>query len=147
MTPRMAIGTVDAAEFFVTATILVAFIGTLGLASFTIAVSGLLIGGVLAAPFGAYLTRRIAPKLLLTLVISPCVIRTVKWLATVLSVLHLTKPVFHSRWLTALLTSLLVIRFLSLLLVLKSSSWWKALQRMVRKIRKLLLLVMLLAAL
>jgi len=68
MTPRMAIGTVDAAEFFVTATILVAFIGTLGLASFTIAVSGLLIGGVLAAPFGAYLTRRIAPKLLLTLV-------------------------------------------------------------------------------
>jgi len=68
MTPRMAIGTADAAEFFVTVTVLVAFIGVLDLASFTTAASGLLIGGVLAAPIGAYLTRRIPPRLLLTLV-------------------------------------------------------------------------------
>ncbi|MGE4322617.1 MAG: sulfite exporter TauE/SafE family protein [Sphingobium sp.] len=59
MTPRMAIGTVNAAEFFVTVTVLSALIGSLGLQSFTIAASGLLIGGIAAAPLGAWLTRRI----------------------------------------------------------------------------------------
>jgi uncharacterized membrane protein YfcA len=68
MTPRMAIGTANAAEFFVTVTVLAAFIGTLGLESFTIAASGLLIGGLVAAPLGAWLTRRIAPRLLMQLV-------------------------------------------------------------------------------
>jgi uncharacterized membrane protein YfcA len=68
MTPRMAIGTVDAAKFFVTVTLLSAFISTLGLAAFTLAVSGLLIGGVVAAPFGAWLASRILPKPLMQLV-------------------------------------------------------------------------------
>lgn len=68
MTPRMVIGTVNAAEFFVTVTILAAFIGTLGLQSFTMAASGLLIGGIVAAPFGAWLTRRIPSKPLIQLV-------------------------------------------------------------------------------
>jgi len=68
MTPRMAIGTVNAAEFFVTVTVLAAFIGTLGMASFTLAASGLLIGGVVAAPLSAWLTGRLSPKLLLQLV-------------------------------------------------------------------------------
>lgn len=43
MTPRVAIGTVNAAGFFVTVTVLAAFIGTLSLASFTLAASGLLV--------------------------------------------------------------------------------------------------------
>lgn len=60
MTPRMAVGTVNAAEFFVTVTVLSAFIGTLGLQSFALAASGLLIGGVVAAPLGALVTRRAA---------------------------------------------------------------------------------------
>lgn len=68
MTPRMAIGTVNAAEFFVTVTVLSAFVGALGLAAFTTAASGLLIGGVIAAPIGAWLTGRIAPRRLLMLV-------------------------------------------------------------------------------
>ncbi|AXB76040.1 sulfite exporter TauE/SafE family protein [Novosphingobium sp. P6W] len=58
MTPRMAVGTVNAAEFFVSVTVLSAFIGSLGLQSFALAASGLLIGGVVAAPLGALVTRR-----------------------------------------------------------------------------------------
>lgn len=67
-TPRTAIGTANAAEFFVTVTVLVAFIGELGLQSITIAASGLLIGGVVASPLGAYLTKRIPPKPLIKMV-------------------------------------------------------------------------------
>ncbi|MBB4631858.1 sulfite exporter TauE/SafE family protein [Sphingosinicella soli] len=65
MTPRMAIGTVNAAEFFVAVTVLSAFIGTLGLAAFTIATTGLLVGAIVGAPLGAWLTGRIAPRQLL----------------------------------------------------------------------------------
>lgn len=68
MTPRMAIGTANAAEFFVTVMVLATFIGMLGPDAFTIAASGLLIGGVLAAPIGAWLTRRVAADVLLMLV-------------------------------------------------------------------------------
>jgi len=64
-TPRVAVGTTDAAEFFVTVTTLAAFIGTLGLASFTIATSGLLLGSVVAAPLGAYLAKRLPPRFLI----------------------------------------------------------------------------------
>lgn len=60
--PRSVIGTVNAAEFFVTITVLAAFIGTLGPASFTVAAVGLLIGGVTAAPLGALLVARVASK-------------------------------------------------------------------------------------
>ena len=61
-TPRTAIGTVDAAEFFVTVTMLGAFLGTIGPGHFTTAAAGLLIGGAVAAPIGAFLVRRINPK-------------------------------------------------------------------------------------
>ncbi len=68
MTPRTAIGTVNAAKFFITVTVLSAFIGTLGLASLTFAASGLLIGGIAAAPVGVWLTSCISPKPLMQLV-------------------------------------------------------------------------------
>ena len=68
MTPRMAIGTVNAAEFFITVTVLALFIGQLGLEDATIAIAGLLIGGIVAAPLGAWLTRRLAPTVLLRMV-------------------------------------------------------------------------------
>ena len=66
--PRRTIGTVNTAEFFLTVTISATFIAALGWEAFTIATIGLLIGGVLAAPFGAMFAKRINPDLLLTFV-------------------------------------------------------------------------------
>jgi uncharacterized protein len=66
--PRTTIGTVNTAEFFLTASISIAFIANLGFAAFTLATIGLLIGGLAAAPFGAMLARRIPARTLMTLV-------------------------------------------------------------------------------
>jgi uncharacterized membrane protein YfcA len=66
--PRITIGTVNTAEFFVTATISATFITQLGLEAFTVATIGLLIGGVIAAPLGARLARRVEPKTLMLMV-------------------------------------------------------------------------------
>lgn len=66
--PRQVIGTVSTAEFFLTVTISATFLVTLGLEAFTVAMTGLLIGGVLAAPFGALLAKRVPAKQLLILV-------------------------------------------------------------------------------
>jgi uncharacterized protein len=66
--PRKTIGTVNTSEFLVTLTSALTFIAALGLAAFTVATVGLLIGGILAAPVGAWLVKRIAPKPLLVLV-------------------------------------------------------------------------------
>jgi uncharacterized membrane protein YfcA len=66
--PRRTIGTVNTAEFFLTATISLTFVATLGLQAFTIAAVGLIIGGLLAAPIGALLVKRIPAKRLLTMV-------------------------------------------------------------------------------
>jgi uncharacterized protein len=66
--PRMTIGTVNTAEFFVTATISATFITQLGWEAFTLATVGLLIGGVLAAPLGALLAKRVNPKRLMLMV-------------------------------------------------------------------------------
>src|SRR6476661_4883874 len=60
--PRMTIGTVNTAEFFLTATISATFMTQLGWEAFTLATVGLLIGGVLAAPLGAMLAKRVEPK-------------------------------------------------------------------------------------
>jgi uncharacterized membrane protein YfcA len=66
--PRKTIGTVNTAEFFLTVTISATFIATLGWRAFTVYTLGLLIGGVVAAPFGAWIAKRINPDLLLTFV-------------------------------------------------------------------------------
>jgi len=66
--PRRTIGTVNTTEFVVTATISATFIATLGWAVFTVATVGLLIGGVLAAPIGALVAKRVKPKVLLVFV-------------------------------------------------------------------------------
>jgi hypothetical protein len=66
--PRKTIGTVNTAEFLVTVTSALTFIAALGLAAFTIATLGLLIGGVLAAPLGAWLVKRVPAKPLLVAV-------------------------------------------------------------------------------
>ena len=66
--PRKVIGTVNSAEFLFTLSISIAFIATLGLAAFTLITVGLIIGGVIAAPFGALLASRVRPRLLLLVV-------------------------------------------------------------------------------
>ena len=66
--PRRTIGTVNAAEFVLTVSISATFIAALGWAAFTTATLGLLIGGVLAAPLGAWAAKKAPPKVLLVFV-------------------------------------------------------------------------------
>ena len=66
-TPRYAIGSVNCAEFFVTATISATFIFTIGLELWPI-IAGLILGGALAAPFAAYVIQRMPDRPLMILV-------------------------------------------------------------------------------
>jgi uncharacterized membrane protein YfcA len=66
--PRRTIGTVNTAEFLVTASASATFIASLGIQAFSVATLGLLIGGVTAAPIAAVVARRARPKLLLIMV-------------------------------------------------------------------------------
>lgn len=66
--PRRVVGTVNSVEFFLTLTVSATFIANLGLRDFAAATVGLLIGGVLAAPFGAVMAKRIPIKTMLILV-------------------------------------------------------------------------------
>jgi uncharacterized protein len=65
--PRYTIGSVNTAEFFVTITISITFFSTIGLELWPI-ILGLIIGGALAAPLGAYFARRIPDRPLMILV-------------------------------------------------------------------------------
>ena len=67
-TPRTTIGTVNTVEFFLTVSISATFLIHLGLEAFTTAVAGLLIGGIVAAPFGAMFAKHIPARTLLILV-------------------------------------------------------------------------------
>lgn len=66
-TPRYAIGTVNLAEFFVTLTISATFFLTVGLSLWPI-ITGLILGGVIAAPFAALATKHIPDKVLMLIV-------------------------------------------------------------------------------
>jgi uncharacterized protein len=66
--PRTTIGTVNTAEFFLTTTISATFIITIGIEAFSIAAVGLILGGLMAAPLGAILVKRISSQRLLLLV-------------------------------------------------------------------------------
>ena len=66
-TPRYAIGSVNLAEFFVTVVISATFFLTVGLSLWPI-IAGLIIGGVIAAPFAAFATKHIPDKVLMLLV-------------------------------------------------------------------------------
>jgi uncharacterized membrane protein YfcA len=65
--PRIAIGSVNAAEFFVTVVISATFLVTSGLSLWPI-MAGLLVGGVLAAPIAARITKRLPEKPLMIMV-------------------------------------------------------------------------------
>lgn len=64
---RLTVGTVAAVEFFVTLTASLVFLLTLGLGHWEI-ILGLALGGVVAAPLGAWLVRRVRPRPMLVLV-------------------------------------------------------------------------------
>lgn len=66
-TPRYAIGTVNLSEFFVTLTISTTFFLTIGLDLWPI-ITGLIIGGMIAAPFAAYATKHLPDKVLMIIV-------------------------------------------------------------------------------
>lgn len=66
--PRKVVGTVNAAEFFLTVSISATFIYHLGLADLAGATLGLLLGGVIAAPFAAVAAKHFSPKLMLIMV-------------------------------------------------------------------------------
>jgi uncharacterized protein len=65
--PRIVIGSVNTAEFIVKTTITVTFIITAGFMFHEVAI-GLLVGGVIAAPLGAFILRFIRPEILMALV-------------------------------------------------------------------------------
>ena len=66
--PRKVVGTVNTVEFFLTLTVSTAFIWHLGVADVAGATLGLLIGGLLAAPLGAWAAKHFNPKAMLILV-------------------------------------------------------------------------------
>lgn len=66
--PRKVVGTVNAVEFFLTLSVSIAFIWHLGFADLAGPTLGLLIGGLLAAPLGAWVAKRFNPKTMLILV-------------------------------------------------------------------------------
>ena len=62
-----ATGSTNLAEFFVTLTISATFIATVGLELWP-TIAGLVLGGVLAAPFAAYITQKLPDRPLMILV-------------------------------------------------------------------------------
>jgi uncharacterized membrane protein YfcA len=66
-TPRYAIGSVNLAEFFVTLTISATFFLTIGLSLWPI-ITGLVVGGIIAAPFAALAAKHVPAKLLMLVV-------------------------------------------------------------------------------
>ena len=64
---RFAIGSTNAAEFLVTTTVSATFVATIGLDLWP-TILGLIVGGVLAAPFAAYATSRLPDRPLMILV-------------------------------------------------------------------------------
>ena len=66
--PRRVVGTVSAVEFFLTISVSAAFIYHLGFADLAGATLGLLIGGIAAAPLGAFAAKRFSAKHMLILV-------------------------------------------------------------------------------
>ncbi|HRI86565.1 MAG TPA: sulfite exporter TauE/SafE family protein [Ignavibacteria bacterium] len=66
-TPRETVGTVNTAEFFVTFFSTGVFLFFVGVDSWKI-ILALIIGGVIAAPFGALMAKKINPKLLMLFV-------------------------------------------------------------------------------
>lgn len=86
--PRTAIGSTNAAEFFVTLAVSATFFAAIGLELWPV-ILGLVIGGVLAAPFAALITKKLPDRPLMILV------------AVVIILLSLRNFLSDIRWLLA----------------------------------------------
>jgi uncharacterized membrane protein YfcA len=82
--PRHTIGSVNFTEFFVSLTISVTFLGTIGLELWPI-ITGLIIGGALAAPLAAYVTARVPDVPLMILVAAVIILLSIRNLVQALS--------------------------------------------------------------
>jgi len=65
--PRYTIGSVNLAEFFIALAGAGTFVALIGTGNWQI-IAGLVLGGAFAAPFAAYLCRKVAPKVLMLMV-------------------------------------------------------------------------------
>jgi uncharacterized membrane protein YfcA len=65
--PRYSIGSVNSSEFFVTVAQSVTFFLTIGLSNWRV-ILGLMIGGVIAAPFAAFATKKLPVRVLMIMV-------------------------------------------------------------------------------
>ena len=66
--PRKVVGTVNSVEFFLTLTVTAAFVWHLGVADVAGATLGLLVGGIIGAPFGAWAAKHFPARIMLILV-------------------------------------------------------------------------------
>ncbi|GGJ34892.1 hypothetical protein CDQ92_05065 [Sphingopyxis bauzanensis] len=66
--PRKIVGTVNSVEFFLAVAVSIAFIANLGFEEILGPTLGLIIGGVAAAPLGAFMAKRFSPKVMLVMV-------------------------------------------------------------------------------
>jgi len=80
--PRFTIGSVNASEFFVTLAEAITFVALLGIVRWQI-VLGLIIGGVVAAPFAAFLCKKLPPRLLMLITGSTVVFLSVRTIVLV----------------------------------------------------------------
>lgn len=80
--PRYTIGSVNLTEFFVTLASSLTFVTLIGINHWKI-IAALIVGGVVAAPFGAYLTKRISPKTLMIMVGTVITILSVRIIYTI----------------------------------------------------------------
>jgi uncharacterized membrane protein YfcA len=65
--PRTVVGSVNLTEFFIAAAASATFFVTLGAAPLK-ELAALVVGGLVAAPFGGWVVKRVAPRLLMTMV-------------------------------------------------------------------------------
>lgn len=77
--PRFTIGSVNLAEFFVTTAQTITFIIFMQFTHLNIII-GLIIGGVIAAPFSAYLCKKISPKILMIIIGSAIILLSIRTL-------------------------------------------------------------------
>ncbi len=80
--PRKVVGSVNSAEFFLAVAISSAFISQFGIAQLAGPTLGLLIGGVLAAPFGAIAAKYLPAPVMMVLVGCVLSASTVYWVYT-----------------------------------------------------------------